>query len=80
MSRWQPGVVVSERHTRSKTPVLGRARGLVSPRLKSGAERQQRGGLSDGKKHRDKLRGSKKRKKIISGPKTMERAETLMRK
>lgn len=80
MSWRQPDVVVSERHARSKTPVLGRARGLVSPRLNSGAERQQQGGLAGGKKHRDKLGGAEKREMITSDPKTMGRAEILMGK
>lgn len=73
MSRWLPGVVVTERHARSKTPVLGRARGLVSPRLGTGPVGKEQRGLTGKKRHREKGPIEKSRRKILPGPKPMAR-------
>jgi hypothetical protein len=73
MPWWLPGVVVTERHARSKTPVLGRARGLVSPRLGTSPGGKEQGGLTGKKRHREKCPIEKSHRKILPGPKPMAR-------
>ena len=59
-------MVVAERHARSKTPVLGRARGLDSPRLESSPTRTQEKRVASGKKHRDERETRKESKEYNS--------------
>lgn len=76
----EPGLVVAERHSSlSKTPVLGRARG-VSPRFESSSEGRQRGRFTGEKRHRDREDCTRKHRKMLIEGKEMRRAKGLMAK